>query len=118
MRRYRHRSLLPPGLAIQRVEFDASEISAIARARSASASCPLCGRTSTRIHSRYEQCLADLPAHGRRVRIRLVVRRFRCSEARCQRKNFAERFEEEITRPFARRTARLASDSSGVPNRS
>jgi transposase len=109
MRRYRHQSLLPPGLVIQRVEFDVSEISAIARARSASASCPLCGRTSTRIHSRYERCLADLPAHGRRVRIRLVVRRFRCSEAHCQRKIFAERFEEEITRPFARRTARLES---------
>jgi transposase len=62
---------------------------------------------SRRIHSRYERVLADLPAHGRRVRIRLQVRRFRCVERACPRRIFAERFDEEITRPFARRMTRL-----------
>jgi len=109
MRPHRHESLLPPGLIIEHVEFGTLEISAVARSRSATASCPLCGRVTRRVHSRYERCLADLPAHGRRVRIRLVVRRFRCRESRCPRKIFAERFEEEIARPFARRTARLES---------
>ena len=109
MRRYRHESLLPPGLAIEHVEIGAAEIGAIAHSRSATASCPLCGRVTKQVHSRYERGLADLRAHGRRVRIRLVVRRFRCSESSCPRKIFAERFEEEITQPFARRTTRLES---------
>jgi transposase len=109
MRAYRHESLLPPGLAIQRVEIGPSEVTALARSRSATASCPLCGGATRRVHSCYERCLADLPAHGRRVRIRLLVRRFRCGKPGCRRKIFAERFQAEITRPFARRTARLES---------
>jgi transposase len=51
--------------------------------------------------------LSDLPAHGRRVRIGLEVRRFRCALSGCRRKIFAERFGDEITQPFARRTSRL-----------
>jgi transposase len=92
MRPYRHESLLPLGLAIQRVEIGPSEITALARSRSATVSCPLCGGVTRRVHSCYERCLADLPAHGRRVRIRLLVRRFRCGEPGCRRKIFAERF--------------------------
>jgi transposase len=51
--------------------------------------------------------LLDLPAHGRQVRIRLIVRRFRCDSVGCQTRIFGERFGEGIVRPFARRTARL-----------
>jgi len=109
MRPYRHESLLPPGLVVDHVEIGAAEIGAVAHSRSATASCPLCGRVTAHVHSSYERGLADLPAHGRRVRIRLVVRRFRCSESSCPRKIFAERFDEEIVRPFARRTTRLES---------
>jgi transposase len=101
--------LLPPGLRIDHVEIGGSEIVAVARSLSATSSCPTCGHTSMRVHSRYRRSLADLPAHGRRVRIRLEARRFRCGGVACRRKIFAERFEDEITRPFARRTSRLQS---------
>jgi hypothetical protein len=50
--------------------------------------------------------LAYLPAHGRRVRINLEVRRFRCSDG-CRRQIFAERFANEVVQPFGRRTSRL-----------
>jgi len=60
-----------------------------------------------RVHSRYERHLDDLPAHGRRVRIRLQVRRYRCRDENCSRKIFAERFDEGIAQPWARRSARL-----------
>jgi transposase len=103
----RHDTLMPPGLWIDQVEIHPAEIVAAARSRSSSAACPVCGRVSGRVHSRYERCLADLPAHGRRVRIRLMVRRFRCSSSDCHRRIFAERLDNEITRPFARRTSRL-----------
>jgi transposase len=50
---------------------------------------------------------SDLPAHGRRVRIALTVRRFRCGNDVCPRVIFAERFGDDIVAPYARRTARL-----------
>ena len=76
--RRHHHSLLPPGLSIERIEIGGTEIVAVARTRLTIPECPACGRTSTRIHSRYGRCLADLPTHGLRVRISLEVRRFRC----------------------------------------
>src|SRR5689334_18861772 len=36
------------------------------RPRQRTARCPLCGRRSRRVHSRYERTLADLPRGGRR----------------------------------------------------
>ena len=108
MRRGRFQSsLLPPGLSVEQVQINDREIVAVARPQATAARCPSCGGFSERVHSRYERCLADLPAHGRRVRIRLTVRRFRCPEPGCPRQIFAERFGEAIARPFARRTARM-----------
>jgi len=104
-----HHSLLPSGLAIKGIEIGGSEIVAAARSRAATSRCPACGRVSTRIHSRYRRWLADLPAHGHRVRINLEVRRFRCGRSSCPTKLFAERFDDEVTVPFARRTSRLQS---------
>src|SRR5512134_2732546 len=106
-RRRSHDSLMPPGLSIDHVEIGGTEIVAVARSQAAAVSCPDCGRVSTRIHSRYRRCLADLPAHGRHVRILLTARRFRCGSVRCSRKIFAERFDAETTQPYARRTSRL-----------
>ena len=108
LRHYQH-SLLPPGLVMEQVEIGGAEIVAVARSRSEKSCCPVCGRASTRVHSRYRRCLSDLPAHGRRVRIDLEVRRFRCGGLGCRRKIFAERLAGEITAPFARRTSRLQS---------
>src|SRR5258707_967310 len=45
------------------------------RARTAEGTCPHCSATSARVHSRYERRLADAPAGGQRVVIRLRVRR-------------------------------------------
>lgn len=105
--RFRAQSLLPDGLIVERLEGDGTEIVAVARSRSATSSCPACGRVSARVHSRYERSLADLPAHGRGVRIRLQARRFRCGAEGCPRTVFAERFNEAIARPWARRSCRL-----------
>ena len=76
-RRRSHDSLMPPGLSIDHVEIGGTEIVAVARSRAVAVSCPDCGHASTRIHSRYRRCLADLPAHGRPIRILLAARRFR-----------------------------------------
>lgn len=53
--------------------------------------CPGCGFASNRIHSHYIRTAADLPWQGRRVVLRVTVRRFRCSNGGCSRRIFCER---------------------------
>jgi hypothetical protein len=68
--------------------------------------CPVCGFPATRIHSRYQRRLADLPCAGQPVRFLLTVRKFFCDVPTCPRKIFAERLTPFVA-PWARVTARL-----------
>jgi transposase len=52
--------------------------------------CPACLSSRVSYHSRYDRHILDLPWQGRPVQIRLQTRRFRCRNADCQRKIFAE----------------------------
>ena len=83
-----------------------STITLSLQARRITACCPLCGRRSKRVHSRYERTLADLPWGAYAVTIRLRVRRLFCRNARCERRIFTERLP-GIALPWARRTRRL-----------
>jgi transposase len=74
--------------------------------RKSSACCPCCETTSSRVHSRYVRTVDDLPMHGRRVRLRLTVRRFFCDNEGCARRTFAERFD-GVAETYARKTSRL-----------
>jgi len=53
--------------------------------------CPMCGRPSQRIHSRYQRTFADLPWATFQVRLEVRVRKFFCSNQACQRRIFTER---------------------------
>jgi transposase len=68
--------------------------------------CPLCLQASSRVHSRYERCVSDLPWAGLCVRLSLCVRRFFCDNAACARRIFCERLGPSIPM-YARRTSRL-----------
>ncbi|HYZ35893.1 MAG TPA: transposase family protein, partial [Pseudonocardiaceae bacterium] len=83
------------------------------RARRITARCPLCGRRSKRVHSRYERTLADLPWGEYAVVVNLKVRRLFCDNAGCERRLFAERLP-GVTAPRARKTARLAGRLTAV----
>ncbi len=110
MAQYAHRrALTPVGLDVGRVEIAVDRITAVARSPAKTSLCPSCGGVSARIHGRYQRTLVDLPAHGRRVEIKLTVRRFRCPRPNCSTKIFAERLDESITAPFGRRTTRMES---------
>jgi transposase len=54
------------------------------------AGCPSCDHPSTRVHSHYQRRLADAAIGGRRVVLRLRVRRFFCDDPACQARTFAE----------------------------
>jgi transposase len=98
--------LLPPGLAVERLLPTGDHLVLETHATSASAACPSCDQLSSRRHSSYRRRLGDLPWQGRTVELHLRVRRFRCLNAACPRRIFAERLP-AVTVPRGRRTLRL-----------
>ena len=99
--------LVPPGFSADNALSDGDSTVITIRARSANSPCPSYGVASGRVHSRYPRRLADLPIAGRRVLLMLQARRFRCEAVLCEMRIFAERFDDNILKPWARRTARL-----------
>ncbi len=100
-------SLIPPGLAVDSVDGSEDALVVTARSNARTAACPLCGTASRRVQSHYVRQPSDLPCSGRRVRLRLLVRRFRCAVPGCPRQVFAERFGRTVLAGRARRTGRL-----------
>ena len=86
--------LLPhlAGLHLDRVEVEEHALTLTVSARQRTARCPCCATRSSHIQSRYTRTVADLPLAGRRLVLRLRVRRFRCRKPRCDQAIFAERF--------------------------
>jgi hypothetical protein len=100
------RSLLPVGLRITNVEIAPDRILIAARCPGEAGRCPDCGRSSERVHSRYERRLQDLPSQGRAVQMRVMVRRCRCADPNCRRRIFAEPLGDAVAGRSARRTTR------------
>jgi transposase len=68
--------------------------------------CPLCANPTTRIHSRYERTLLDLPCVNYSLTLVMQVCKFFCDNSDCIRRVFTERIP-EVTKPWARKTERL-----------
>ncbi len=84
---------------------DREAIALLTEPEAGSARCPLCGRSSKRVHSRYSRTLSDLPWLGIAVRLEVRARRFFCDESSCERAIFCERLPEVAA--HARKTGRL-----------
>lgn len=97
------------GLRVDDITSDDRDIVLTVHATRRTALCPVCGCRSARVHSRYSRRLADRPCAGRRVTLRLHVRRFVCLTAACPRTIFAERFP-ALAAAHARRTDGQRSD--------
>src|SRR5579859_273134 len=106
-RALRPSALVPRGFDVERAVCDGATTVITVRPTSDTNLCPGCGASSGRIHSRYQRRLTDLPLAGRRVRLVVVARRFRCVTVMCGRRIFTERFDDGALAPWARRTARL-----------
>jgi transposase len=100
--------LLPESAAlnVESLEVTSGELLIRVSSTQREQTCPLCGKQATRIHSRYERTLQDLPWGLCRVRVRLRVRRWFCQNLGCPRRLFTERLP-TVTQPYARRTRRL-----------
>ena len=95
-----------PGFEVTEVISTEEKLIICATSRSVQAKCPACGTGSQRVHSYYHRSPRDLPTSGRAVQLRLRVRRFRCLNAQCPKKTFAEPLP-DLLAPIARRTNRL-----------
>jgi transposase len=98
--------LLPPGLEIERIDAGATTLTVSVTSQLSTSTCPLCGTSATRIHSRYHRTVADVACGGRQVRLLLTARKFFCDSATCARKIFSERLG-PFLEPWARMTTRL-----------
>jgi transposase len=94
------------GLYVEQVQPTAAGVVMQARSRAAGAACPACGAWSSRVHSGYVRTVADGPAGGRPVVIRLAVRRFLCRNRACQSVTFAEQVD-GLTGRYLRRSLPL-----------
>ena len=100
-------TVLPAPKLLDLIEIRAEpNIILFAKTSASTVRCPVCGKQSGRVHSRYTRTLADLPWQGVPVTVHLHVRRFFCDEAACERAIFAERVPGVAAR-YARRTERL-----------
>lgn len=99
--------LAPAGLVVEHAEINTDCVFLDVRATALSATCPCCGTSSRRTQSRYMRQAADLPIAGRRVVLRVTVRRFWYDAVLCRRRIFAERFGAGVLGPLSRRTGRL-----------
>ncbi len=100
-------------LVIENVE-GAGEVTVVrARTRDGAVACPRCGTETARVHGYHERTAADVPVGGRRVLVRVRVRRMRCPVLDCQVQTFREQVPGVLER-YQRRTARLAGQVSAV----
>ncbi len=97
----------PIGSRLVRTDFDDVTLTLGIATTNPYASCPVCGHETWRVHSRYTRCLAEEPVFGRRVRLRMTVRRFLCPGSGCPRRIFVEPLNGFAAR-HARTTTRLA----------
>lgn len=77
------------------------------------ATCPLCQRSSSRIHSHYDRTLQDLSCANYRLTLHLQVRKFFCIHSDCNRRIFTERLP-KVTVPWARSTQRFIDQISAI----
>ena len=90
-------------VTVDGAEKDGGLVTFRVRAKASDAACSACRRRSSRVHARYQRELADIPLGGRRVRVIVRVRRFKCVNPWCAQSTFSEQIP-GLTTPFARRT--------------
>jgi transposase len=102
----RHLLADPTSIRLEKIIQHPSSLTLVVRATRAQAECPRCHRPSSRVHSYYTRCVADLPWHGVAVRLELRARRFRCKNSLCTKRVFCERLPRVVAH-YGRKTVRM-----------
>jgi transposase len=93
-------------LRLEKIVPQSNLITVVIKTSQSAALCPKCQHPSTKVHSRYQRQIADLPWEGIAVRLLLLSRKFFCTQPLCPRRIFCERLP-DVVAPYARRTLRL-----------
>ena len=104
---------LPEGMVIGQVEITPTQLTVEVISTQPGACCPGCGNLSDSVHCQYQRTVHDVPCGGRKVMLRLRVRKFVCRNALCPRKVFAERLP-ELVQPWARVSNRLLEELKAI----
>jgi transposase len=107
--------LLPelPGVRFVGIAVGSTAIVATVETTNREASCPVCGRQSSRVHGRYFRRLTDRSLAKRSLAFRFRMRRFVCSTAQCPRRIFAEPIP-GVAKPYARTTLDLTAAHTAI----
>lgn len=87
-----------PGLAITKTVMTETELLIYLQSGQTSAPCPRCQTVSRQEHSSYLRQVQDTPIGLLIVRLHLKVRRFRCSNQKCEQQTFAEQYPDIVGR--------------------
>ena len=100
-------------LVIEDVEDAGDTIVVRARTRSEPVACPGCGEETSHVHGYHQRTPADVPVDGRRVVVKMRVRRMRCPALDCQAQTFREQVPGVLER-YQRRITRLTGQVSAT----
>ncbi len=103
-------------LVIEDVSDQGEAIEVRARTAGGPVRCPRCGGPTGQVHGYCARTVADVPADGRPVMVRVRVRRLRCPVAGCPVQTFREQVPGVLDR-YQRRTARLAGQAGETARR-
>jgi transposase len=104
---------LPEGLVLGQIELTETQLTVEVISTQPGACCPGCRNSSDAVHCQYQRTVQDVPCGGRKVVLRLKVRKFFCRTPSCPRKVFAERLP-ELVRPWARVSNRLLEELKAI----
>ena len=104
---------LPEGMIIGQVEIAPTQLTVEVISTQLCARCPGCGTLSDSVHCQYQRTVHDVPCGGRKVVLRLRVRKFVCRAPACPRKVFTERLP-ELVQPWARVSNRLLEELKAI----
>jgi|SRR5690348_764373 transposase len=99
-------------LSIQWIRFDQIIRIGIG-SKAAEGRCPCCGERSSRVHSHHLRTVADSPAHGQTIELKIRLRRFFCDSPDCPQKTFAEQMPDLMHRR-SRKTRRLIGSLEAI----
>jgi transposase len=91
-----------PGVKILRVALADDHSWVVSAAGPAIGICPDYGRQSRIRHGWSNRSLQDLPVQGKPLMVKLLLRRWRCTNQQCQRRTFTDRLP-AVASPYALR---------------
>ena len=94
-----------PGISVNSVHIDISGIEINAQIKGKYSVCPVCGKKSHLVHSTYCRSLQDLSVFSKPVSIKLLVKKYKCTNDQCKRKIFSQQLSSVFDR-YSRRTQR------------